>query len=1031
MNQRIAILALVGLIFTALSAHAASQKLWSGLGDGVNWSDTNNWIGGMPVAGDGVTFSGGARITNANLGAVAISNITFTSTAGGSSVSGAVTINAAAATINIQNDADATISATVAITNSTLFIKSSVAGKTLTMSGVISGTAGLGVRIYGPGVVTFAQSSNNTYPGITVIASNDSNGSAGILQLNSSSAGSLIPSDINIGGTASGQPADSAQLILLFRDCINNTSILTVNSDGVFNLNGLTETVGGLAGAGHVTSTSGGILSVSNTAAFTFSGSITGAGSFGKSGTGTLTLSGPNSYTGATTVSDGTLILQSPSIFGALTIGDAVGAANSAVVQLAVASGISSASSVTVKIDGKLDLNANTDTIGALSTIGGNVTLGTGALTLNGALNMTGGTLTATGAGSLTLGGTVTATSDATNGAAAITANVVLNATRTFTISPGTTQPELTVTGVVSNGAAASGIFKNGAGTMDFITSTNTFNGLTTIDKGIMRIKATGSTAIQGPVTIGNATDPANSAVLRDLTFGNDIAFNSPVQINASGLLDISTGSLSEHIGPLSGTGNVSLGALTLTLAGDGTVASYGGVIAGTGSLIKSGTGLQTLNGNNTYTGATTILAGTLEIDGAQPASNITVTGGTLAGSGSVGNVTSAAGINPGSATPGMLSTKNITMTGGTYTVDLAAPTANGFDFLSATGTVAVAGALTITPASTFAAPIGTKIVVISNDGADAISGVFTGVPEGTVVTSGAAMFKVSYIGGSGNDVELTVLNAIPVVNSPATASPPVAGTGQVVTFNIAVFDGNGDPLTYAWNFGDGSTGTGASPTHQYVSAGTYSVSVTITDGNGGSASSSTSVTVNGPLVGMGSDSDNDGFSDTFEIAYGTSPLNAAAVPFPLAAAKPISPATISAKLNFLKTNSDSFAIGGTIPVPAGFVVNGAKFALLFGNFVQVFKLDAHGKAKSGGAQASVAIKSKKGVVAAQSSKFSIKLSKFNLRADLALLGLTNANATKTPVTLAVQLVFADTLYSATVAEHYSAKQGKSGATSK
>jgi PKD repeat protein len=73
--------------------------------------------------------------------------------------------------------------------------------------------------------------------------------------------------------------------------------------------------------------------------------------------------------------------------------------------------------------------------------------------------------------------------------------------------------------------------------------------------------------------------------------------------------------------------------------------------------------------------------------------------------------------------------------------------------------------------------------------------------------------------------------------------SPPVAGTigvsptatgmaGQTTyTFSSTASDPDDDPLTYNWNFGDGSTGTGASPTKVYAAPGTYSVALTVSDG--------------------------------------------------------------------------------------------------------------------------------------------------------------------------------------------------------
>ncbi len=58
--------------------------------------------------------------------------------------------------------------------------------------------------------------------------------------------------------------------------------------------------------------------------------------------------------------------------------------------------------------------------------------------------------------------------------------------------------------------------------------------------------------------------------------------------------------------------------------------------------------------------------------------------------------------------------------------------------------------------------------------------------------------------------------------------------------------DPDGDPLTYAWDFGDGTTGTGASVSHTYATAGAYNAKVTVSDGKGGSASATVLTTVYG-----------------------------------------------------------------------------------------------------------------------------------------------------------------------------------------
>src|SRR5207248_2720453 len=59
---------------------------------------------------------------------------------------------------------------------------------------------------------------------------------------------------------------------------------------------------------------------------------------------------------------------------------------------------------------------------------------------------------------------------------------------------------------------------------------------------------------------------------------------------------------------------------------------------------------------------------------------------------------------------------------------------------------------------------------------------------------------------------------------------------------------------------------------HSYSAAGNYTATLTVTDATGGTVTGAVAVTVNAPLIGVGNDSDGDGFSDNFEIAAGTDP---------------------------------------------------------------------------------------------------------------------------------------------------------------
>jgi Glucose / Sorbosone dehydrogenase/PKD domain len=105
---------------------------------------------------------------------------------------------------------------------------------------------------------------------------------------------------------------------------------------------------------------------------------------------------------------------------------------------------------------------------------------------------------------------------------------------------------------------------------------------------------------------------------------------------------------------------------------------------------------------------------------------------------------------------------------------------------------------------------------------------------------------------GTGNDdgalgrIVYTPGNAAPVVA--AAASPSSGSAPLTVGFSSAgTRDPDGDPLGYAWDFGDGSTSSNANPTHTFTERGDYSVRLRVSDGRGRSGSALVHVTVSGP----------------------------------------------------------------------------------------------------------------------------------------------------------------------------------------
>lgn len=194
------------------------------------------------------------------------------------------------------------------------------------------------------------------------------------------------------------------------------------------------------------------------------------------------------------------------------------------------------------------------------------------------------------------------------------------------------------------------------------------------------------------------------------------------------------------------------------------------GAITGLGSLNKTGVGTLTLTGLKAYTGGTTVTGGTLLVSGEIVSAALVQSGATLGGSGTVYDVTVAAGgtLAPGEGV-GALQTGDLTFSASSiFAVELAGASLGQFDQAIVSGTVALNGAtLNLGVIGGFSPAAGDTIVIIGNDGTDAVGGAFAGLAEGATVSAGGASFKISYVGGDGNDVTLTY------------SAPPSTGGGS------------------------------------------------------------------------------------------------------------------------------------------------------------------------------------------------------------------------------------------------------------
>ncbi len=340
----------------------------------------------------------------------------------------------------------------------------------------------------------------------------------------------------------------------------------------------------------------GGTLVFDRSDALTFGGAISGAGNLVQMGSGTLILTGGNSYSGGTLVSGGgTISVDSDTELGA--IGAGIGG---------------------ITLQGG-ELLTTTDGFNTARDLG----LSAGGSDILAAANGTTATYTGviSGGGGLVVG-------DGSEGT--IAGTIVLTGTNTYSGGTTITSGTLSVDSDAELGAtgAGTGITLQGG---ELLTTTNGFSTARAVDLSAggsnILAAANGTTAKYrgvvsgaGGLVVGDGTT-AGTVVL---TGTNTYAGGTTIK---SGLLQLGDGLTNGSI-----TGNVTDNG---TLALDPNVsATFGGVISGSGNLEKLGSGTSILTGENSYTGGTTISAGTLQIGSGGTTGSIVgdaTDGGTLA----------------------------------------------------------------------------------------------------------------------------------------------------------------------------------------------------------------------------------------------------------------------------------------------------------------------------------------------------------------------------------------------------------------
>jgi len=133
--------------------------------------------------------------------------------------------------------------------------------------------------------------------------------------------------------------------------------------------------------------------------------------------------------------------------------------------------------------------------------------------------------------------------------------------------------------------------------------------------------------------------------------------------------------------------------------------------------------------------------------------------GGILGGSGTVGNVTVQSSTVETGNSPGILKTGNISFDStATLNAEIGGTAAGEFDQLNVTGTVSLGSAtFNLSHYNSYTPALSSTYVIINNDGSDAVTGIFSGLVEGARIYIGSYTYRISYVGGTGNDVVLSV----------------------------------------------------------------------------------------------------------------------------------------------------------------------------------------------------------------------------------------------------------------------------------
>jgi hypothetical protein len=330
---------------------------------------------------------------------------------------------------------------------------------------------------------------------------------------------------------------------------------------------------------------------------------------------------------------------------------------------------------------------------------------------------------------------------------------------------------------------------------------------------------------LDGTNRVGNGTLTLNGGLFTKLTvqpagkfvIGSTATknFTSATLIN-QGVVDWTSGAIAMGSGVISNGGLWKIesddqlyngGGINLMFTNAGTLQKTAGIgdmtrIDGVNFINLSGGLIQVDAGTLRMPQNYTNLNGTVRLNGGTIGessggffgfSPLRLTGGVLDGSGTLDQFVASGGgtISPGNS-PGLLQFQSGFNAGAGTTLSIDGTgtiPGTGYDQLSVTGAVAISNC-TLQVTSLPAVPFGTAFTIIQNDGADAVQGTFSGLPENSTFSANGQSYRIHYAGGTGNDVTL-------VSESGAPPTPPTLSSGGYSNGNFHLLGTGTSSLVY------------------------------------------------------------------------------------------------------------------------------------------------------------------------------------------------------------------------------------------